>query len=362
MAANDDSDQSGHFERLLNTPDLAAALESKRFKQFLDRLPVATAVSVLQPHERIVYANSEFEGLSNRPGEQIIGENWTILSGVASEGSEKQLGDAIIDGRDFIGVFTIGHDDGVPRMVNAWSSTIEDDDGVAAFRLVALIGRPGAEETAREEFEQRIREKDTLLRELQHRVKNNLQMITALIRMEARHGSGQEDGARFDRLAGRVESLALLYQALSKEDQSEEVDLGTYLNQVASAAMQAQATEGIRLELKVDSWPVSVNVAMPAGLVVNELITNALKYAFEGRDGGTITLQSLVDDTGCKVIVADDGVGLPETMEWPEPGKLSALIVTSLRENAHAQFKVESTPGKGTTVTIRFTRAAVSVV
>jgi two-component sensor histidine kinase len=361
MAANDDSDQSGQFERLLNTPDLAAALESRRFKQFLDRLPVATAVSVLQPRERIVYANSEFERLSNRSEEAIIGENWTILAGAASDGADKQLGTAITDGKDFIGVFTIERGDGAPLVVNAWSATIEDDEGTAAFRLVALIGTPSADETAREELEQRIREKDTLLRELQHRVKNNLQMITALIRMEARHGSGQEESARFDRLAGRVESLALLYQALATEGQSEEVDLGTYLSQVASAAMQAQATEGIRLELKVDSWPVSVNVAMPAGLVVNELITNALKYAFEGRDGGTIKLHSLVDETGCKVIVADDGVGLPETVEWPEPGKLSALIVTSLRENAHAQFKVESTPGKGITVTIRFTRAAASV-
>jgi len=362
MAADSESDhQSGHVEHLLNTPDLAAQLESKRFKQFLDRLPVATAVSVLQPRERIVYANNEFEQLSNKTAEAIIGESWTILSGAASDGGHKQLGNAMIEGKDFIGAFTIGRDDGTRQTVNAWSNTIDDDEGVPAFRLVALIGRPSGDETAREEFEQRIREKDTLLRELQHRVKNNLQMITALIRMEARHGSGQDEGARFDRLAGRVESLALLYQALSKDDQPEEVDLGTYLSQVASAAMQAQATEGIRLELKVDSWPVSVNVAMPAGLVVNELITNALKYAFEDRDGGIIKLHSLVDDTGCQVIVSDDGIGLPEAVEWPEPGKLSALIVTALRENAHAQFKVESAPAEGTTVTIRFARAAASV-
>ena len=61
--------------------------------------------------------------------------------------------------------------------------------------------------------------------------------------------------------------------------------------------MRAHAVEGIRLDLKVDTWPVSINVAMPAGLVVNELLTNALKHAFAGRDGGTITLHSLVDET-----------------------------------------------------------------
>jgi two-component sensor histidine kinase len=97
---------------------------------------------------------------------------------------------------------------------------------------------------------------------------------------------------------------------------------------------------------------------MPAGLVVNELLTNALKHAFKGRDGGTITLQSLSDGVGCRVLVADDGVGLPRGTEWPQRGRLGALIVHSLRENANASLEVESSPGNGTRATIVFTRAA----
>jgi two-component sensor histidine kinase len=124
--------------------------------------------------------------------------------------------------------------------------------------------------------------------------------------------------------------------------------------------MRAHAVEGIRLDLKVDAYPVSVNVAMPTGLVVNELLTNPLKYAFVGRDGGTITLNSLVDGNGCRVIIADDGIGLPEGVEWPRPGKLGALIVRSLRENARASLKVESSRGKGMRVTILFTRSAAA--
>src|SRR5690606_15771695 len=147
---------------------------------------------------------------------------------------------------------------------NAWSNVILDDDGAGLFRLVALIGADDGDE--REQFEQQLREKDTLLREIQHRVKNNLQMITALIRLEARRASDQK--AAFDRLAGRVEALALLYRAMTDEGQSSEVDLGSYLSQIASAAMQAQAAEGVRLETKADTWLVSINIAMPTGLVV----------------------------------------------------------------------------------------------
>jgi two-component sensor histidine kinase len=124
--------------------------------------------------------------------------------------------------------------------------------------------------------------------------------------------------------------------------------------------MKSHASEGIRLDLKVDAYPVSVNVAMPTGLVVNELLTNSLKHAFVGRDSGTIKLHSLVDDNGCRIVVGDDGVGYPADTEWPKPGKLSALIVQSLRQNAKAKLEVRSTPGSGTYVTITFTRAAAT--
>ena len=109
--------------------------------------------------------------------------------------------------------------------------------------------------------------------------------------------------------------------------------------------------------MQVDSWPVSINIAMPTGLVVNELLTNSLKHAFPGRDGGLIRLHSLVDADGCRVIVADDGVGLPDGAVWPTPGKLSALFVKSLAQNAKATLDVTSGADLGMTVEIRFRRA-----
>ena len=122
--------------------------------------------------------------------------------------------------------------------------------------------------------------------------------------------------------------------------------------------MQAHAVEGIRLNLKVDTWPVSINVAMPTGLVVNELMTNALKHAFVGRDGGTITVSSLVNDTGCRVVIADDGVGLPDGETWPQSGKLGAVIAQSLKQNAKATLEIYSAPNEGTRIEIFFAREA----
>lgn len=355
MALNNDNGPQT-VEQLLDTPGLADALESDRFKQFLDHVPIAIAVSELRPSELITYANLEFERLTGQPAADLEGRSWQTLPGIASAYDDnRRLSDAVETDEEYIGAFSITLD-GVTSDVDAWSNTIEDDHGNPIFRLVALAPVGDRARGGEEAFRQSLRDKDALLLELQHRVKNNLQMITALIRLEARNVSDQETGERFDRLAGRINSLALLYKSLSAEGQGDTIDLGVYLSQIASSVIQAHAAEGIRLDLKVDTWPVALDVAMPAGLVVNELLTNSLKHAFPGEGGGTITLHSLVDDKGCHVVVADDGIGLAEGLTWPKAGKLGAVIAQSLRQNAKANFTVTSSLGTGMRVDIFFAR------
>ncbi|HEV2531419.1 sensor histidine kinase [Phenylobacterium sp.] len=348
------SETHSGVEQLLETPDLAGALDSDQFKLFLDQVPVAIAVAELNPTERVIYANHEFERLTGQDNSHIVGGAWERLPGHADAAKNaRPLARAVAEERDYLGAFTITRSEG-PLTVDAWSNIIESDDGRPMFRLVALVESAAGDGAVLDELQAHVHEKDTQLRELQHRVKNNLQMITALIRVEARGVADRSTSEGFDRLAGRVEALGLLYHALSEAGTGDPVDLGIYLSEIASAVMRAHAVEGIRLELKVDTWPVSLDVAMPAGLVVNELLTNSLKHAFAGRGGGTITLQSTTDPRGCRVLVADDGVGLPEGATWPKPGKLSALIVRSLEQNARATMAVESAPGAGMRVTIDF--------
>ncbi|MCO6418035.1 PAS domain-containing protein [Siccirubricoccus sp. KC 17139] len=348
-------------EQLLALPELAEALRSEQFRLFLDHVPVALIVATpQQAGECIAYANPAAERLTGMSAAALEGQGWTALPGEA-EGEGPDLGIAVTEGQDRLGCFRIAREGAEPVLVEAYASLIEDESGAPAFRLLALVDVSLVIAGEREAMAQRLQDSDLLLREMQHRVKNNLQLVTALIRIEARNAARGAimDGA-FDRLAGRVEAVALLYRELDGNTREAEVDLGTYLSQVASAVMRAHAAAGIRLELKVDAWPVSVNVAMPAGLVVNELLTNALKYAFRGRDGGTITLHSVVDERGCEVLVADDGIGLPEGVTWPQPGRLSALILRSLEQNALARVQVESKPGEGMQVRIRFSRSAAA--
>ncbi|MBY5897416.1 histidine kinase [Rhizobium leguminosarum bv. trifolii] len=351
----DSKDQPISPEGVGNLPHLAEALDDDRFRHFLDHVPFAVAVSELGGNEPLIYVNLEFERLTALGATEVQGKPWPDieLNSTAVSG-EVPLTAAVTSAEEYIGAFSLVAEPENTVIIDVWSNTIVDDDDTPLFRLVAFAARNEA--AAAESFGELLTEKDVLLRELQHRVKNNLQMITALIRMEARNAQQNEESERFARLAGRIEALALLYRSLSDEEKGATIDLGTYVSQIAASVMAAHAVEGIRLDMKVDTWPVSVDVAMPAGLVINELLTNTLKHAFVGRDGGEITLRCVVSDTGCRITVADNGVGLPQDVTWPQPGKLSAMIVQSLKQNARAEVEVTSSPDTGMSVTLVFPR------
>jgi PAS domain S-box-containing protein len=356
MSSSEDAEETTpqQINDLFDSVELKKAIETEEFKHFLDHIPIGIVVSkVLIGAQRIVYANKAFEDLIGRTFAEIGGRSWAILDHFVDEDDPKLTFSQALEKRDdFLGTFRSE----VPKSVLAevYTGIIESEDGTENYRIVALIDVTARERAERDEFVRKIRDKDLLLKELQHRVKNNLQLITALIRLEARNRA--QDKTSLDRLANRIESLQLLYRDLSMDDGwGNALDLGHYLSQIASAVMRTYAVDGIRLDMKVDHAPVSPNVAMPVGLLVNELLTNSFKYAFTGREGGTLTLRCLHEEPGTyRIVVADDGNGLAEGTTWPIAGKLGALVLQTLRENATTNFKIDSAPGKGMRITIDF--------
>jgi PAS domain S-box-containing protein len=348
-------------DELLASPELMKAVEGNDdFKRVLDHIPIAIAVSQSRGGgQRIVYANGTFEALTGLAFGDIEGQDWSVLPPFRHEDrTELTLTEAVLRGEDYLGTFRYQRAD-APVLTQAYVSRIEGEDGSEIYRIVALVDVLEREQAQRDEFELRIRDQDLLLKELQYRVKNNLQLITALVRLEARNAQ-RGSPVDFDALAGRIESLALLYQALSAETFDNQIDLGAYLSGIASNAVRTFALPNVRLDLKVGYCPVSVNVAMPVGLLLNELLANAFRYAFDGQADGTVSVEcGRAGDSHVQILVADDGVGFPAGETWPRRGRLGALILQTLRENtSFADFKLESAPGRGTRVKIEFVHAA----
>jgi PAS domain S-box-containing protein len=340
---------------LFDSAELSQAIRSEEFRRFLDHLPIAIVISkIVRGDQRICYANEAFEKLTGRTLADFGGTGWSILERFKNEDDpEITLQEAMLKGgEDFLGTFRT--DAPAVLIVEAFSGRIEEEDGSENYRIAALIDVTNRERAEREEFARQIREKDTLLKEVQHRVKNNLQLIIALVRLEAR-AEKRGDRINLAALAGRIESLYLIYRALSPDVPGQEIDLGHYLSQVAAAVMNTYAVDGIRLDIKVDHAPTSINVALPVGLIVNELLTNAFKHAFGGRGRGLIAVECLrCGEDRYRVVVADDGAGLPEGVVWPVPGKIGALIVQSLHENTKTDLVIQSAPNQGLRVEITF--------
>jgi PAS domain S-box-containing protein len=342
------------IDDLFDSLELAKAIDTEEFKLFLDHVPIAIVISkLIRDDQRIVFANKAYEELTGQSVVDIRGRGWSILDSFGLEDEPLlTFSQSLLKGEESVGTFR--REQPKSTLVKAYAGIIENEDGTENYRIVALIDVTEREKAQREEFARQIRDKDTMLKEIQHRVKNNLQLVAALIRLQARD-ERRGDKVNLDSLAGRVESLGLLYQAMSPESWGEDVELGHYVNQIASAAMNIYGVDGIRLDLKIDHATASVNVAMPVGLLVNEVLTNAFKHAFNGRGSGIITLECLRQrDDRYRVVIADDGVGLPADVVWPVPGKIGALIVQTLRENTRTDLNVETAPGKGTRVTISF--------
>jgi PAS domain S-box len=171
--------------------------------------------------------------------------------------------------------------------------------------------------TERKRDDMRIRqallEKETLLRELYHRTKNNMQMIVAMMHIRAVERPNMTLGEFVEDISQKIGAMALVHQDLYERRDLSRIDLGAYLGELARLSLEGSGLSGrVSLDLDLRSLPVIVDTAIPVGLVVNELLSNALKHAFPGDRKGTIGLGLSANDNGLiELRIRDDGAGLP---------------------------------------------------
>jgi two-component sensor histidine kinase len=167
-----------------------------------------------------------------------------------------------------------------------------------------------------EDLRRALDEKKVLLREVHHRVKNNLQVIISLLNMKEELVRNAADREIFFGVLGRVEAMALIHDKLYQGEGLEQIDFDTYLQELCGNLALEYGTRSrrIRLDYRGEKVVLGIDRAIPLGLLVNELITNALKHAFPNGKGGTVSVRLAERDRQLYLEVADDGVGLPEEM------------------------------------------------
>ena len=220
-------------------------------------------------------------------------------------------------------------------------------NGLSGLMVVAVAqgfrtayGAAGAERTAKLEI------RDLLLRELNHRVKNNFQMVASLLDMQRRRASDAGSQQALADALRRVHSMAQAHAYLySPSDASDQIDLGAYLGDLCENLSDSLLLSGqVRLDCWLTPCLVSRDRAVAVGLVVNELVTNAAKHPFPGQRSGVILVKLKQIEIGCELTIADDGVGLPPPAEIKTSG-LGRKLVESFARQSGGILTIGGSPG-----------------
>jgi len=181
-----------------------------------------------------------------------------------------------------------------------------------------------------------LREKEVLFQEINHRVKNNLQIISSLLRLQARHIKDEKALEMFRESQYRIKSIALVHEMLYKKSQNmSRIDFNDYVKSLANNLFKTYGVEPEKISLKteIEEKSLGIDLAVPCGLIINELVSNALKYAFppsyKGNAQIEISLQS-TDDNMIELIVCDNGVGIPKDLDICITESLGLHLVTIL--------------------------------
>lgn len=206
----------------------------------------------------------------------------------------------------------------------------------------------------RKMVESSLREKEVLIREVHHRVKNNLQMITSLLHMQSSRQAPPVNELLAESEA-RVRAMSLVFDAVYNVGSLESVDVDRYLGLLLGDLRQTHAASHVNMGVVSDGIHLPIDTATCIGLVVHELVDNALRHAFPGDRGGSVSVRLERQDTDQLLLeVSDTGIGLPDSIDITRPQSLGFQVVSSL--TSQLDDSLEVIRSGGTTIRIRFRR------
>ncbi len=347
----------------------AALRESEqRYRTVLDN--TGTAIAIVDENTFITFANREFEHLSGYSSDEYLGRiKWT----------------------QFV------HDDDVDRMQEFARRRRTDDDDVPnqyEFRMVTRSGEirnillvtemlPGTNsnvcslmdvtelKSAQEELRKHrdrledivadrthelrtaLAEKEVLLREIHHRVKNNMAVVSSLLNLQANKVNDLHVQMALQESQNRVRTMALIHETLYRSDSLAEVDLQSYIDGLVASLTGIFETQPGRIGFHVDAGGVKleVNKAVPCGLIINELVTNTLKYAFPQNSLGDVHIVARrLDEDAIELVLSDTGVGFPTELDIHKEKSLGLRLIGLMVEQLHGQWKIENCGGARTII------------
>lgn len=263
----------------------------------------------------------------------------------------------------------LGRQSRVPELVIAVGATLSilmavslqayrrlDAQGVLVRRALAKREEAlRASELAEHRLRDSLQEKELLLKEIHHRVKNNLQVVASLLALQAARSRDPQSREMLEDCRQRVLSMAMVHQKLYGASDLQRIDLGTLVRDIAGMLVGSQDRAAIEVLFDLEPLVVDIETAFPASLIANELITNCLKHAFVGRDHGIMRIVTRREPHGRgRIVVSDDGIGGVTSETFTPGGSLGSTIVRALVRQLDGELSVGENASGGSAIAVVF--------
>jgi PAS domain S-box-containing protein len=306
---------------------------------------MSDSIIVLDAKNRIVDINTAAQNLMGRDS-TIIGK---AIDEIWPHWSSQKIFDSWTEGSTEIGLAYKSEQHTYDLRI----STLTGWRGDLVSRVIVLrdiTERKKAEDGVKAS----LREKEILLREVHHRVKNNLQVISSLLRLQSEHIKNEKEKELFKDSQNRIRSMSLIHEKLYQSKTLADIDVKEYVTDLVYGLFQSYNAPGtITLTVEVKDVFLSIDDAITCGLIINELVSNSLKHAFPGNRKGEIKTILRPANGDIELIVSDDGIGIPDDIDIRNTSSLGLHLVTILAEE-QLNGKITSSKDNGTSMRITF--------
>ena len=339
-----------------------ALLESEeKFRMIFNSSPDYTIL--IGQNGNLIDVNEAAQKVVGLSREELIGKNFTELDLLLDKEMPSHLENA---SRILMGYNVKPHEskiidkDSKIRYVETYLTPLKKDNEIYAFNVIShdISERKKSEE----KIKASLKEKEVLLREIHHRVKNNLQIISSLLSLQKSYIKDNETLDVLEESQNRVKSMAIVHEKLYNSENLVKICFKDYIKDLANSLfLTYRCSKRIKLTKNIDNIFFDVNTAIPCGLIINELITNSLKHAFPGSSNSTaknhrnkeINLKLNKINNNFILIVSDNGVGLPENVNFKNTGSLGLRLVNSLVKQLEGTIELDKSEGTNFQITFK---------
>lgn len=312
------------------------------------------AVMIFNKNMELEWVNNGFTKMTGFTQDEFISKRGSSIKELTNyKDIEMLLDDCIALRKSFIYESDMKAKDGRKIVTSSTLSPVFDENGTLKNLVVV-----DTDITLRTQMEEQIRksleEKGFLLKEIHHRVKNNLQIIISLFNLQANYIHDEKAATAIREGQDRIRSMSLIHERFYQSEGLSKIDFDDYINRLCETLVHSSESTARKISLQVNAEKISLDIdtAVPCGLIINELVANAIKFAFIGRAIGIIKVDFRKADVGFELRVSDNGIGLPPGFDYENSDSLGIQLINALASQIDGTITVIN--DNGLSVTIKF--------